>query len=38
MEEFTSVSISKKAQILVQITGCLRNLANVDESHSQMSD
>jgi len=33
MEEFTHVAVNKKAQILVQITGTLRNLANVDESH-----
>ena len=33
MEEFKGTSATKKAQILVQITGTLRNLANVEESH-----
>lgn len=31
------VSHSKKAMILVQITGALRNLANVDSSHPEIS-
>lgn len=38
MEDFKSTATSKKAQILVQITGALRNLANIDASHEQMAD
>lgn len=31
------ISANKKAMILVQITGALRNLANIDSSHPEIS-